>query len=253
MFKGNILGGIGLLAEAFSRLRQPGLRRYVAMPLIINMAVFACFGWMFYSWVESVVNSLLSYVPDWLSWLQYILLPAFVLVFLIAVFFVFNFVANIVAAPFNGLLAEKVCQQENPAIQSCDESVSQMLKRTLGRELQKLMYILPRMLALVIFSWIPVLNLAAPVLWFCFSAWVVALQYVDYAADNQGRTIKEVRAFMAQHRLTSFSLGAMITVVLTIPVLNFIVIPWAVIAASIFWQRNQVVNAAMGSSEVAHS
>ncbi len=47
-------------------------------------------------------------LPDWLSFLSYILWPLFVALLVLMVFFTFTLVANIIAAPFNGFLAEKV-------------------------------------------------------------------------------------------------------------------------------------------------
>lgn len=239
MFKGNIFAGLGYLFEAFGLMRTRALRPYVLIPLLINMMVFVGFGWQFYLWLDSGTNWLLSFVPDWMAWLTFLVMPAVVLVFLMAVFFLFNYVANIVAAPFNGLLAEKVCEQVSPGLQPFKETNLQLAKRTLAREVQKLKYYLPRLLGLAILSWIPIVNFAAPVLWFMFTAWMVALQYVDFAADNQGRSLEEVKAFLRQRTLSTLSLGALLMMVLTVPILNFIVIPLAVIAGSLYWQRNQ--------------
>ncbi len=47
-------------------------------------------------------------LPSWLSFLNYLLWPLFVVLVVLMVFFTFTMLANIIAAPFNGFLAEKV-------------------------------------------------------------------------------------------------------------------------------------------------
>ncbi|MGC3535225.1 EI24 domain-containing protein, partial [Pseudomonas aeruginosa] len=55
-------------------------------------------------WVVLLMPSL----PDWLSFLQYIDWPLFVVLVLVIVYFTFTMVANIISAPFNGIHTEKV-------------------------------------------------------------------------------------------------------------------------------------------------
>ncbi len=239
MFRGNVFTGLGFVIEAFGLLFKPQLRPYVLIPLAINIVIFAIVGWLFFSWIETGTNWALSFVPDWLAWITYLIMPAVILIFLLGVFFTFNMVANIVAAPFNGLLAEKVSLRVTPNLPAYEESMAKLVMRTLSREVAKLGYYLPRILLLVVISFIPVVNFIAPALWFGFTAWMVAFQYVDFAADNQGRSINEVKLFLKERPLTTLTLGTLITMVLSVPVLNFIVIPLAVIACTLYWQRSQ--------------
>lgn len=53
------------------------------------------------------------------------------------------------------------------------------------REWQKLAWYLPRAIVLLILYFIPGIGqTVAPVLWFLFSAWMLAIQYCDYPFDN---------------------------------------------------------------------
>ena len=57
--------------------------------------------------------------------------------------------------------------------------------RTFGREWTKLKYYLPKAIGCLILFLIPVVGQTlAPVLWFLLSAWMMAIQYVDYPFDN---------------------------------------------------------------------
>lgn len=46
----------------------------------------------------------MSYVPDWLQWLSYLLWPLAVISVLLVFGYFFSTIANWIAAPFNGLL-----------------------------------------------------------------------------------------------------------------------------------------------------
>ncbi len=47
-------------------------------------------------------------LPAWASFVEWLLWPLFVLLLLAIIFFTFTMLPNLVAAPFNGFLAEKV-------------------------------------------------------------------------------------------------------------------------------------------------
>lgn len=87
---------------------SPNLRLFVLLPLAVNLLLFGGLiyfaGHQFDLWLDALMPTL----PDWLSFLSYILWPLFVALLVLMVFFTFTLVANIIAAPFNGFLAEKV-------------------------------------------------------------------------------------------------------------------------------------------------
>ena len=91
---------------------KPGLRRFVLAPLLVNLMVFGALGWWINAWAGSWLDSLAMF-SQWADWwivqaLQTVLhwLVSLVLFFTLA--FLFTLVANLIGAPFNGLLAERV-------------------------------------------------------------------------------------------------------------------------------------------------
>lgn len=102
------LSGPQYLREGLKLVLSPGLRLFVLLPLAINLILFvALIGFaidQFSGWLASLMGSL----PSWLSFLDFLLWPLFVILLLLMVFFTFTLLANIIAAPFNGFLAEKV-------------------------------------------------------------------------------------------------------------------------------------------------
>src|SRR5918992_14665 len=92
-------------ARGSGLITQPGIRRYVIVPLLINFALFGAAIWYGASQFEALLDWLL---PNWLEWARWILWPLFAASALLVVFYAFTLIANLIGAPFNGLLAEKL-------------------------------------------------------------------------------------------------------------------------------------------------
>ncbi|MCY1395561.1 Sulfate transporter CysZ [compost metagenome] len=234
------LRGPQYLSEGLKLMLSPNLRLFVLLPLSVNILLFiGLIGFAvneFNHWVDWLMPSL----PSWLNFLEYILWPLFVALVLLILFFTFTLVANIIAAPFNGFLAEKVevvvRGQDNFPAFSWGELMA-MVPRTIGRELRKLAYFLPRMIGLFILSLIPGLNLIAAPLWLLFGIWMMAVQYIDYPADNHKLGWNEMLAWLRAKRWQSLGFGGSTYLALLVPGLNLLVMPAAVAGAVLFWVR----------------
>lgn len=237
-----VLTGPQYLGEGLKLVLSPGLRLFVLLPLAINLILFVGLIYLalqqFGGWVDTFMPNL----PDWLSFLEYILWPLFVVLVLLMVFFTFTLLANIIAAPFNGFLAEKVevvvRGQDNFPPFSWAELLA-MMPRTLGREMRKLAYFLPRAIALLILTFIPVLNLIAAPLWLLFGVWMMAIQYIDYPADNNKMSWQDMLAWLREKRWQSLGFGGITYAALLVPGLNILMMPAAVAGATVFWVRER--------------
>lgn len=236
------LSGPQYLGAGLKLVLSPGLRLFVLLPLAINTLLFIGLITLamqqFDGWVETVMPSL----PQWLSFLEYLLWPLFVVLVLVIMFFTFTLVANILAAPFNGFLAEKV----EVVVRGRDDfppfrwsELMAMVPRTIGRELRKLAYFLPRAIPLLILTFIPGLNLVAAPLWILFGIWMMAVQYIDYPADNNKLGWNEMLAWLREKRWQSLGFGGATYLALMIPFVNILVMPAAVAGATLFWVRER--------------
>jgi len=237
-----VLSGPQYLREGLKLVLSPNLRLFVLLPLAINLLLFGGMiyfaGHQFGLWLDALMPTL----PDWLSFLSYILWPLFVALLVLMVFFTFTLVANIIAAPFNGFLAEKVevvvRGQDNFPAFSWGELVA-MVPRTFGREMRKLGYFLPRAIALFILSFIPVVNVIAAPLWLMFGVWMMAIQYIDYPADNNKMSWQDMLAWLRSKRWQSLGFGGITYLALMIPGVNVLMMPAAVAGATLFWVREK--------------
>src|SRR5262245_2090975 len=182
--------GLFHVLEGFRLLGAPGVRSIVILPLLVNVLLFA--GGMYWAlgrfgvWIAWAEDKL----PTWLDWLRFLLWPLLVGAALMVAFYTFTIVANFIAAPFNGMLAERVERHltgQFPA-GGGTQGVAGLIRsipQSLGRELRKLAYYLPRAAVCLLVFLIPVAGgVAGPVVWFLFSAWMMTIQYTDYTFDN---------------------------------------------------------------------
>jgi CysZ protein len=230
----NPVNGAFYFLRGFALILRPGIRGYVVIPLLINIAVFAALIYFGAGELQSFLDSML---PPWLQWLNWLLLPLFLIAGLLIAFFTFNMVANLIAAPFNGLLAEAV-ERNLTGVAPAEGGVKKILAdigRSFASELRKLVYIGVRAVPILLLMLVPGVNVAASVLWILFSAWMLAVAYADYPMGNHGMGFPEQRALLARRRWLSLGFGGSVMFGLAIPVLNFLVIPSAVAGATAMW------------------
>ena len=233
--RNNPVSGALYFLRGFAIVTRPGIRTYVVVPLLINVGLFAALLWFSMSWLVDFARDML---PDWLDFLAWILIPTYVLAVFMAGFYTFNIVANLLAAPFNGLLAEAVERHltgRSPRSGGGWRSFARELGGTLVAEVRKLAYVTVRSLPLLVLFIIPGINVVAPLVWFAVGAWMLAITYVDYPMANHGIGFDELLARLRERRLLGLGFGGAAMAALAVPVLNFIVVPCAVAGATAMW------------------
>ncbi len=235
--RGNPITGAGYLVKGLKMLPDPEIRPFVIVPLLINVVLFIAAFWVLFSQMGGWIDGLLSYLPDWASFLHWFLWPLFALMVLLVAYYSFSIVANLIAAPFNGFLSEKVEKRLRGEL-VVDEgwkALLAMVPRSIQRELAKLVYYLPRVLFLLILSFIPVINVISPLLWLWFGAWMMAIQYCDYPMDNNKVSFGQMKLLLKQERLTAIGFGGLIQACMLVPLLNLLIMPAAVVGATLYW------------------
>ena len=229
-----LVKGFGYILQGARLLLHPGLRLFVLLPLLVNIIMFALGLVVLISFVGGWMGGVVAWLPEWMSGITSFLWFLFVIFFGMAVFFSFNLLANFIAAPLNGLLAEKV--QLHLTGQDLGAahlgSIVASIPRSVGREISKLTYYLPRIVLLLVLTLIPGLNVVAPWLWILFSAWMMAIQYVDYPMDNNGVSFQKMKRGLSQKRLLHLGFGGGVSLLLMVPVVNFFAMPIAVAGAT---------------------
>lgn len=255
----NPVHGINALVRGAHLITRRELRPFILVPLLINLVLFIVISAIMLSQLGGLTDylgSLLSHTPvdtenmpwwetmmakgaawaagvfRWLAWTIALLV---LFLFLLVYGYLFGVITNIIAAPFNGLLAEKVEALLTGKAPPTEPLLS-MVWRTLGRELRKLGYFI--VWGLVIFliatvtSWTVIFPAVLTALW---GAWCMAIQYVDYPLDNHQRPFYELKRILRRRKLTSLAFGGTVMLAKMVPILNIFVMPAAVAGGTALW------------------
>ena len=227
--------GLNCFLGGFSLILQPGLKRYLVAPVLINTAVLILLVALCYRQFGGWVDAIMGWFPGWMLAIYWLVWALALLVFLVLLLYLFIAIANLIAAPFNAILAMKVEERLTGAPPVSSVSVWMVLPRTVAREIIKLLYIAPRMLLLLVLLLIPVVNTIWPFLWVGFGAWVMAIQYTDYGADNNDVSFRDLKQRLRACRMDAVMFGLPTYLLLTVPVVNLILMPVAVVGGTRFW------------------
>ncbi len=245
--------GAVYLFQGFGLITKPGIRAFVMIPMLINFIFFSLFIWLGLMQLSEFIDYLMGSLPGWLQWLEWLLWPLFALTFLIIGFFISLLTANIIAAPFNGLLAEAVERHlDNPGETSAT-NWSELIKSigpALLSEGRKIIYFLLRALPLLLLYLIPGINILAPVLWGLFAAWMLTLEYIDYPFSNHNLLFPAYRTILKKKRLLSLGFGGAALALTIIPFINFIAIPVSVAGATAMAVKENLIDSEKASSKL---
>ena len=233
-----VKSGLHYFVMGWSLISQQGLRRFVIMPILLNIILMIGLLWLFITQISGMIEWVMNFLPNWLDWMSSIMFIASLVMILTVFYFSFTMLSGFIAAPFNGLLAEKVEKMLTGEVM-IETNMQDFIKdvpRMLAREWQKLWYSLPKYIALFLFGFMPFLGqTVVPIIAFVFGAWMMAIQYCDYPFDNHKISFHAMRFKLAQNRTQSLVFGALITLCTLVPIINLVVIPVAVCGATVMW------------------
>lgn len=234
----HLASGPHYLLKGLSLILEPKLRLFVLVPLTVNLLLFGgAFYWL-YLQLDALFEWFNSMMPGFLQWLSYLLWPLAVITVLVVFSLLFTSVANLIAAPFNGLLAERV-ELKLTGSPLSDDGWLGLVKdtpRMVAREIHKLAYYLPRAMGCLLIFFIPVVGqTVAPFIWFAFSAWMMAIQYCDYPFDNHKIEFDRMRHELAKKRGLNLGFGASVALCSSLPLVNLLIIPVAICGATALW------------------
>jgi len=233
--KGSIARGAGYLTRGARLLNHPSLRPFVLIPLAINVLIFGSLIGVGFNYMSDLMDWMLSRIPDWLHFIEWILWPLIGITVSLITGYLFTSVALIIASPFNALLAEKaeelITGQPVTSLEGLGAALLAM-PRSILREILKLLYYIPMAIFALLLSFIPGIGAVA---WLLLGAWMMSIQFVDYPMDNHQLSFAKVKAAVRSRRLSSMGFGGMVALCTGIPLVNFFVVPAAVVGATLLW------------------
>lgn len=231
-------GGLRCFLQGARLAWAPSLRAFVLWPMAVSLLLVVALLGLGFSFVRDATAAVVEWLPDWLDWLGKVLAPVLYALGLLVAGWLFGFVAVLAASPFLGVLsarAERLAFGDGP--REVEGGVWHAVVGAFAREGRKLAYHLPRLALVLAIGFVPVLNAAAPALWFAFGAWMLAVQFVDYAAENRGLGFAATLALLHANRAAALGFGALATLLLAVPFGALFVIPAAVSGGAVLWRR----------------
>lgn len=233
----HFINGIHYLGQGFHLITKPGLKRFVIIPLIINILLFISLFLLLRYLIGEFNAWFTHFLPAWLHWLSILLWVLFFLGFFVIIVYTFVTITNLLSAPFNSFLAEKVemyLTHHNLTQRSLWDNIKDV-PRVVGRQFAILGYYIPRAILILILFFIPVIHIIAPILAFLFHAWFMTFTYIDYPTDNHRIPIHKVRSWLHERRSLTLGFGVAVLLFSMVPILNFFIIPAAVAGATKCW------------------
>jgi CysZ protein len=234
----NFATGAGYVIRGAKLLTHKNLRLFVIIPLLVNIIIFGSLIGVGLNFLDAQMERLMGWIPEWLDFIEWILWPIIGLAFSLMTGYVFTALAILIASPFNALLAEKaeelITGQEVDSLEGLGAALL-AVPRGILRELYKLLYYLPMFVFVLIITFIPVINAVSPILWFLLGAWMMSLQFVDYPMDNHQLAFADVKEAIRTRRFSAMGFGGAVALCASIPIVNFFVVPSAVVGATLFW------------------
>lgn len=229
------INGFFLPFQGLRLIFSPGLRRFVAIPLLLNILIFAALAYIAGTYFDTFMDRWLP-SQSWLEFLRWFFWLLFAVAYALALFYGFTMIANLIAAPFNSILAARVEEKltgTRPA--DADESLLKAVGPAIAGELGKILYFASRAIPLLLLFFVPGLNILVSIGWVLFGLWFLAIEYADYPMGNHAIKPKAQRQHLRQKRFKSLAFGAGVTVMMLIPILQFAAMPAAVAGATRLW------------------
>ena len=220
--------GIHTFFEALRQVGRRDLRSFVVIPALLSLVIvagglFVAFGFI------GEFSAYLAGLGIWSGLLDWLLEPLLYLLGILVGAWLFGFVALLIGSPFLGDLNLKV----DPPEHHIPVAWYQQLWPTIRRELRKLRYTFPRLVGLLVLSFIPVINLIAPLLLLGYGGWLMAVQFCDFSFENRSQSFDETLQILRGARAYAIGFGICVTFAMSIPLLNFIVAPVACIGGAL--------------------
>ncbi|AKJ94772.1 hypothetical protein TVD_05030 [Thioalkalivibrio versutus] len=215
--------------RGLARVFDPGLRGLVIGPLIINILVVIGLATAAGVGFEALLAAWLPGGWDWLAWLLW---PLFALALLVAFGVSAVALAAIIASPFSGPLAYRTARGLGHEPRQPARSFLGEMGHATVTALRKAGYYGLLFIPVLLITVIPGLNLLAPIAWFTFGSWVLAVEFLEAPLANDGLAFAEVRKTVRAHRLETLSFGAGTTLLAMVPLVNLLLVPAAVIGAT---------------------
>ncbi|HEX4924162.1 MAG TPA: EI24 domain-containing protein [Bdellovibrionales bacterium] len=211
-------------------ISDPSLWRLATIPYIIDLVLFSVGVYYGQKYIPGIVS---AYVKNQTLWQQFLYYPVLALTFIVSFILLFTcvfFLTNLIAAPFNAVLAERTLIIEK-ALSEKRFQVGRWIKvsgRMLLVSLMKAAIFVSVGVVLFFFGLVPGLNVAA-----AFAGLLImSFDCADYSFESFEMGLRERLRFHRSHLAEFSGFGCALGLTFLIPGLNFLLYPATVVGAA---------------------
>jgi CysZ protein len=213
-------------------LRRPSLWRYAILPILLNVLIFAGLAALTIAYLPRGLDAILPNPEGWWNALYW---PAVVVAWLltaIAFLVAFYLTATIVASPFYGRLARRTLSLLRGAPVDAPGGFWADFMLPILNTLRRL----GLLLVLLPLSLVPVVGVVFAAI---ATSFFFALEFLDYSLDSVTPPLHfaDRRRYAWTHRWPALGFGFAVTLGMCVPVIDLVVMPWAVVGAAIFFHE----------------
>jgi len=233
----NFLAGFRCLTDGMSLLRSSGSGLLIALPAFISLCIVSGGIALVIGQSASLELWLAGFLPDWLDFLGTVLAVLLNVIVVILGLWLFGFIAMVVSSPLHGVLSARFDAALGNRGTLIDLRIGPAISSAIRREWRKLRYQLPRMIAVALLSFVPLLNIFAAIAGVLMTAWLMAIQFADLPGENRDQPFDDTLDELRANRGAALGFGIGIALLLSIPVVNFLVIPVAIAGGTLLRHR----------------
>jgi len=224
------LSGPAYLFEGLRMLRQPGLRRYVVMPVLGNLLIFTLAAIGLYFGIDYAFD---RWIPEGWSWLRWLLLPLLALGLLAFGMFAFAVLANLLLSPFLGALSAKVDELQGGRPAPPSKGFFKDLVEDFSVQFRRLGYGLVCLLGVFVLGFVPIVQLLAAPLGVLVSSWLLAVEYASNPLGNRRWSLADQLGLLRAHRWTVVGFGLASFALTLVPIINLVIVPASVVGITL--------------------
>lgn len=223
--------------KSFKYIRvNPWIWKYLIIPFIINLILSISLLFLLFNSIQGMLLGLsfLSVIPGFFT--GFISILVFIITFIITVY-LFFLLANIIAAPFNGLFTDKMLSDAG-IVSENKTNLANLFIREISRaikfEILKLFLVIVLFFTGLVISLIPAIGfLMAGLLSFVGNTYLSLVDYFDPGLSYIGVNISGRFKYVKNIVKDSWGFFIISGFVMYIPILNILYIPFAVITANL--------------------
>lgn len=237
---GSFVQGFYSVFNVFKRLSgKKGYKKYFILPFMLNVIVLGSIVYFSFTTLDPIISDLLKGDSTIFSILRVIIRPFLFLILAFISIFLYSIIGNIITAPFNDLLSEKV--ENLISGETFDEKFSisliiQDMIRIVSNIIRLLLLVVIINLFLLFLNLIPVVGqILYSILSFMVTGFFFGFQFFDFPLERRRYVFKEKLSIAWKFKFMIVGLGTGFFLISLIPIVGFLSLNLGAAAATILF------------------